>query len=333
MLNDYGKSLFKPIVSAQNIILGLAVFFVLVLFFRLVSLNSNELASWVQAFGSIAAILAAVWIAGRESRLRKTTEAQERVEAMIRVVNVVEHTAIAAKNALEAITANGNLPDLVSGMQFEFSLRQQYLKEMVSSRGIDSKMYHQLFLVRNAVDDFALTFHVIANREKFDVAVLEGAWVAMAKIENALRTLQNLQQALENADEPPRNAEVHKVTGMDSEVVTYTRYSFKGVQIVITGSNIKTSNHLVGWLPQAQELERKAEWNAVIASCTRMIEGVPEYYAPYILRANAYAATGRKQEAEADLLFVVNSVGNDPEYSVFASMLTDIRSGNYPRQR
>ena len=194
MLNDYEKSLFEPLMSVPNIILGLAGIFVLVLFFRLVGLNASEWASWVQAVGSIAAILAAVRIAGRESRLRKIAEDEDRAEALFRAVNVVDHTARVAKAALEAITSNGNLPDLVSGMQFEFGLRQERLKELLSGRGIDSKIYHQLFIARNAVDDFALTFHVIAHRDSFNVAMLEGAQVAMVQIDSALRTLLLMQQ-------------------------------------------------------------------------------------------------------------------------------------------
>lgn len=62
MLNDYGKDLFKPWLSVPNILLLLAVLFVIALF----KLTSSELASWVQAIGSIAAIWGAFVISNSQ---------------------------------------------------------------------------------------------------------------------------------------------------------------------------------------------------------------------------------------------------------------------------
>lgn len=76
MLNDYGKSLFKPWVSVQNVVLSFAVLFVVGLVINKVNLSSSEWASWVQAIGSIAAICAAAYFpiaheARREKRERR----------------------------------------------------------------------------------------------------------------------------------------------------------------------------------------------------------------------------------------------------------------------
>ncbi len=60
MLNDYGKSLFKPLLSVQNFVLGLSVLFVAVLVLTQVELSTSEWASWVQAVGSILAIVGAL---------------------------------------------------------------------------------------------------------------------------------------------------------------------------------------------------------------------------------------------------------------------------------
>jgi len=66
MLNDYGKSLFEPLLSVPNIVLGLSVLFVAVLVIAQVDLNSSEWASWVQAIGSITAIWGAFRISNKQ---------------------------------------------------------------------------------------------------------------------------------------------------------------------------------------------------------------------------------------------------------------------------
>lgn len=62
MLNDYGRSLFTPVVSVQNILLAGGAIFLFVVF----KLSSGEVASWVQAVGSIAAIAGAFAISQRQ---------------------------------------------------------------------------------------------------------------------------------------------------------------------------------------------------------------------------------------------------------------------------
>ncbi|WP_095151840.1 hypothetical protein [Pseudomonas sp. Irchel s3b5] len=72
MLNDYGKELFKPWISVQNIVLVIAMIFVI----ALLKLTRSELASWVQAVGSIAAI----WAALRVVQIQQK-KAQERISS------------------------------------------------------------------------------------------------------------------------------------------------------------------------------------------------------------------------------------------------------------
>lgn len=95
MLNDYGKSLFKPWLSVQNVVLVLAGMFVACLAIRTYSLNSSEVASWVQAFGSIAAIWGAFAISNgqvKRAQQEKKDEAKQRVAACYAVVqSAAEH--------------------------------------------------------------------------------------------------------------------------------------------------------------------------------------------------------------------------------------------------
>lgn len=89
MLNDYGKSLFKPWLSVQNIVLVLAGIFVAGLAIRSYSLNSSEIASWVQAFGSIAAIWGAFAISNgqvRKAEQERKLEAEQRLSACYAVI-------------------------------------------------------------------------------------------------------------------------------------------------------------------------------------------------------------------------------------------------------
>lgn len=62
MLNDYGKGLFKPLLSISNAAWVIAVIFTVALF----KPSSSELASWVQAIGSIVSIWGAFAISQRQ---------------------------------------------------------------------------------------------------------------------------------------------------------------------------------------------------------------------------------------------------------------------------
>lgn len=67
MLNDYGKSLFRPWLSAQNVCLALALVFICGLLIRTYDLKSSDIASWVQAIGSILAIVGAFAVGSKQS--------------------------------------------------------------------------------------------------------------------------------------------------------------------------------------------------------------------------------------------------------------------------
>ena len=91
MLNDYGKSLFKPLCSVQNVVLALSVIFIL----SLLNLSSSELAGWVQAIGSIVAIWGAFQISNRQ------VERQELERIEVRSKQASAYYAV-AKNAVDA---------------------------------------------------------------------------------------------------------------------------------------------------------------------------------------------------------------------------------------
>ncbi|WP_148290025.1 hypothetical protein [Pseudomonas fluorescens] len=78
MLNDYGKSLFKTLMTVQNVVLAIAIIFIVALF----KLTSSELASWVQAVGSILAIGGALSV-GRSQSATQNAVALEQIKHQI----------------------------------------------------------------------------------------------------------------------------------------------------------------------------------------------------------------------------------------------------------
>ena len=81
MLNDYGKELFKPWCSVQNVVVALSVLFLMAVVIVHFNLNSGEIASWVQAVGSIAAIWGTFTVSNnqvkREAERKKEDERRQ----------------------------------------------------------------------------------------------------------------------------------------------------------------------------------------------------------------------------------------------------------------
>jgi hypothetical protein len=78
MLNDCGKELLKPWMSVQNVVLIGAVIFMIALF----KPTSSELAGWVQAVGSIAAIWGALYVSRSEQKKREESDLKEKQESV-----------------------------------------------------------------------------------------------------------------------------------------------------------------------------------------------------------------------------------------------------------
>lgn len=77
MLNECGKKLLKPLVSVQNVVLFCAVVYVVFLLLRSYDLDKSELASWVQAIGSIGAIWGALSIGRKQLESHDSARADE----------------------------------------------------------------------------------------------------------------------------------------------------------------------------------------------------------------------------------------------------------------
>ncbi|PRA69326.1 hypothetical protein CQ065_07015 [Pseudomonas sp. MYb187] len=89
MLNDYGKSLFKPWCSVPNAVWCLALLYLAWLTIRIYDLKSSDIASWVQAFGSIAAILGAFAISNRQATLQRESVAADELRRKNRFKSIM----------------------------------------------------------------------------------------------------------------------------------------------------------------------------------------------------------------------------------------------------
>lgn len=196
MLNDYGKKLFERLLSIPNIVLGLSVLFVAGLVITHVDLNSSEWASWVQAVGSIAAILSAVWISGRDTRERRKSESEAKQGALARAFTTVDDTVRRVQAALRS--ADERLLDESTYAYINSDLIQalQHLKEVISSPGVDSKIFDQLFSARTSVEDLSIALNVFVQSTDRESYSLVSARRAVDGVLIARETLKVMQKKL-----------------------------------------------------------------------------------------------------------------------------------------
>lgn len=121
MLNDYGKSLFKPLISVPNIVLCLSAAFVLVLALMKVELTTSEWASWVQAVGAIVSIWAAWVIASRQSRRAEKAAIRQdsaKCAAIVGVLNyalnVVEQESLTENRSVNTLHLRADIEKILS---------------------------------------------------------------------------------------------------------------------------------------------------------------------------------------------------------------------------
>lgn len=193
MLNDYGKSLFEPLLSVSNVVLGLSILFVASLVIARVDLDSSAWASWVQAIGSIVAILAAVWISNRDSRERRKSEAEARRYALERAVAAAEDAGRRVSSSLLTFKKFNSFqfPSKAVGIDLEQALG--HLKEVQLSPGIDSKMFTQLFIARTAIEDISLSFTLLCQAGDYEEDALEPLHNAVNRFDYALEKLTSMQ--------------------------------------------------------------------------------------------------------------------------------------------
>lgn len=91
MLNDYGKSLFRPWLSVQNVCVAFALLYIGWLIIRTYTLSSSEIAGWVQAIGAIVSIWAAWSIAGSQGRRASLEARRLELARCAGVIGILRH--------------------------------------------------------------------------------------------------------------------------------------------------------------------------------------------------------------------------------------------------
>ncbi|WP_155766714.1 hypothetical protein [Pseudomonas putida] len=150
------------------------------------------LASWVQAVGSIAAIVAAIWIASRDSRMRRKAEAESRKNALARAEAVVSEATlrvVAAIDVLKEIIPQFQIDVISKGL----SQSLQHLTEVILSEGVDAETHTQLFTTRIAVEDVAHFVHMITPEKNWTASTRLSVQKRLAQIESAHAALVSMQ--------------------------------------------------------------------------------------------------------------------------------------------
>jgi len=100
MLNEYGKSLFKPWLSVQNVVLVLAAIYLSLLIIRIYDLNKGEVASWVQALGAIVSIWAAWSIARTQGRRAALESRRNELARCAGIIGILKHIHLTIESSV-----------------------------------------------------------------------------------------------------------------------------------------------------------------------------------------------------------------------------------------
>lgn len=188
MLSDRGKELLKPWISVQNFVLAFAVIFFIALF----DLSSSELASWVQAIGSITAIAAAVLISSSQRREQINAE-KLRVELQLEMINTLAQRADRAVpfGSTAAINLQSS-KNIIIGLRFSF--------EAINLVSLpDASLVEPICTIRDALR--AIEAGIAASERSGQFAVYSSSaeffvWVALVKASSkAITSLPSGRQA------------------------------------------------------------------------------------------------------------------------------------------
>lgn len=187
MLNDYGKSLFKPLLSVPNIVLGLAVLFVAGLVMTSVSLSSIEWASWVQAVGSVAAICAAAYFPIAHEVRREKRERREVLRTLSYFAESLNRYITRISNAL--IEPDLHSRWLISDDSRRLGILGQALNEIPASMVVGIEL--------SLLTDLKYAYGYVAEMDEFLKVTLPGSVHGFAE---SLRYFEICQACLTDID-------------------------------------------------------------------------------------------------------------------------------------
>ena len=119
------------------------------------------LASWVQAVGSIAAILVAIFLSGRESRYRMRVERQARKDAIDRAHLVAENCRVRVIQALATWKSGLHTKGLQSAVMASLNQTLFPLRAFETDSGADAEICGHIASVRHAVEGVLNEFNQV----------------------------------------------------------------------------------------------------------------------------------------------------------------------------
>lgn len=154
------------------------------------------LASWVQAFGSIAAILAAIWIAGRDSRVRRQADDESKKSALWRAYTAVDDTVRRVGNAVQTAELKSLEQHAMDMLNSDLRQAQQHLKEAMTEPGLSPKVYSELFATRTSVEDVSYAVGFFYKTTDRLPEYLDTARSGVNQVMESRTTLKNMYDAL-----------------------------------------------------------------------------------------------------------------------------------------
>lgn len=155
------------------------------------------LASWVQAFGSIAAILAAIWISGGDRRYRAKIERFARRDAIDRAIDAAKHAKKIAQNNVQFFSSDSlprrDMPKYLSVVDHA-SAR---VRDVSLGPGMDSEVLGHVSEIGNALVDIRSLIQECVDSHESDVSPQIGYF--RHNVERIDRAIQNLESTRRSA--------------------------------------------------------------------------------------------------------------------------------------
>lgn len=152
--------------------------------------HNPGLASWVQAFGSIAAILVAVWISGGERRHKFRVEKAARRDALTRAVDAVEHAESVAQQCRDSFKGRPQRADFSRHLAFVENAIAR-MKDVSAGPGIDSEVHGHLHEASSALLDVKHRIEEYVQGTR-GIAVVQGGLIRK-NVERLQKTLSGLR--------------------------------------------------------------------------------------------------------------------------------------------
>ena len=150
------------------------------------------LASWVQAFGSIAAILVAIWLSGRESRYRMHIERQARKDAISRAVLVAENCRTRVIQALDTWKNGLQTRGLQSVVMSSLNQALFPLRSFEAESGADVDICAHIAAVRHALEGVLNEFNQVFEEIERPGLTLSPIHDYQAQISDAVSKLKQM---------------------------------------------------------------------------------------------------------------------------------------------